>query len=117
VMFDAFHHVLDPAAFVARVGARCPRLFLIEPHGAWTGSWDKTGDLDWLPLTLQQIRHRLEHQFGVDDEPQVAGAPPQAARPSAAAAPTEHRYTLTDFERFFPDWRLEVRGTIAGLEQ
>lgn len=31
--------------------------------------------------------------------------------------PTEHRYTLDDFERFFEGFSLDVRGTIAGLEQ
>src|SRR5262249_20044414 len=105
VMFDAFHHVLDPTAFVKRAGARCPRMFLIEPHGAWTGAWDKRGDLDWLPLTLQQIRHRLEEQLGVADHAQVEGAPAPAPLP-AHAAPTEHRYTLADFERFFDGWHL-----------
>lgn len=116
IMMDAFHHVLDPQRFLARVREACPRVFLIEPAGAWTGGWDRRGDLDWLPATLLQIRERLEAQFGVDARTVIAsgGAAPQA---HAAGEPTEHRYTLTDFQRFFQGFGVELRGTIAGLER
>ena len=40
---------------------------------------------------------------------------PGPLRNSADA--TEHRYTMSDFERFFDGYSLDVRGTIAGLEQ
>lgn len=115
MMLDAFHHVLDPQRFIARVGAICPRLFLIEPAGEWTGRWDRRGDLDWLPATLLQMRERLESQFGLTDGAVAApgGAPPSTPD---AAAPTEHRYTLADFQRFFDGFGVELRGTIAGLE-
>lgn len=43
---------------------------------------------------------------------------PEAFIASAAGgAPTEHRYTASDFERFFRGFSLDIRGTIAGLEQ
>jgi SAM-dependent methyltransferase len=118
MMFDAFHHVLAPAAFVARVGAHCERFFLIEPAGTWSGSWARRGDLDWLALTIGQIRQRLEYQFGLEVQ---APAPDDSAESPPArhteAEPTEHRYTRGDLERIFSGYQLELRGTIAGLDE
>jgi SAM-dependent methyltransferase len=119
-MFDAFHHVLDPAGFVTRLRPLCQRFFLIEPAGSWTGQWERRRDLDWLPATIMQIAERLEYELEVpafspplsSTEPAGPGAPSRAD-----ADATEHRYTMTDFERFFDGFCLEVRGTIAGLEQ
>ena len=128
LMFDAFHHVLDPTALLARLRPACPRIFLIEPSGTWLGGWDRRTDLDWLPATVRQIRERLEHQFGLTMAEAALGAGPirrgEAAvtpahhpdRSEPSGEPTEHRYTLTDFERLFAGSALEVRGTLAGLE-
>lgn len=110
-MFDAFHHVLDPAEFVKRVGAACDRFFLIEPAGNWLGQWQKTLDLDWLAEALFVIRDRLEYQFGLMPTPQGASAP--APR---AGEPTEHRYSMADFSRWFAGYGVDIRGTVAGLE-
>jgi len=136
VMFDAFHHVLDPAAFVSRLGARASRFFLIEPAGTWLGRWDRRADLDWIPATIRQMRERLEHQWG-SDPARVSGSDPLTRTPGARSpesatgsdlarasgsdplagpGPTEYRYTLTDLERFFAGYALEIRGTMAGLE-
>jgi SAM-dependent methyltransferase len=112
-MFDAFHHVLDPAAFLSRIQPYCSRLFLIEPAGRWTGQWDRSHDLDWLPATIFQMADRLEYEFGAPAPSSSAPAPHTAA----VATPTEHRYTLEDFERLFSGYALELRGTVAGLEQ
>jgi SAM-dependent methyltransferase len=119
-MFDAFHHVLDPAAFVERLRPNVARFFLIEPAGSWTGQWDRRHDLDWLPLTLWQIADRLEHEFGPPSPTSVSS--PEPATPSAPvtashAEPTEHRYTIEDLERFFRGYAIDVRGTVAGLQQ
>ena len=112
-MFDAFHHVLDPVGFVARLRPFASRFFLIEPAGSWTGQWDRRRDLDWLPATVMQIAERLEYELDIAaaSSPSGPGAAPHSADP------TEHRYTMTDFERFFDGYSLDVRGTIAGLEQ
>jgi hypothetical protein len=90
-------------------------LFLIEPAGRWTGQWDRRHDLDWVPATIFQIADRLEYEFDTTPGSSSTGPLPHAA--AAAATPTEHRYTMEDFERFFEEYSLEVRGTIAGLEQ
>ncbi len=111
-MFDAFHHVLDPAAFVRRVGRSCDRFFLIEPAGNWLGQWQKTLDLDWLAESLFVIRDRLEYQFGL--KPSVHG-PSSPAPPEGE--PTEHRYAIDDFVRWFDGYGVDVRGTVAGLER
>jgi hypothetical protein len=113
-MFDAFHHVLAPEAFIARVGSVCERLFLVEPAGTLLGAWNREHDFDWLPATLFQLNHRLEYEFG------LAGLQSErriAIDRQTAAGPTEHRYTAADFQRFFKGFTLEVRGTIAGFEQ
>jgi SAM-dependent methyltransferase len=115
VMFDAFHHILDPTAFLVRVRPFCGRMFLIEPAGRWTGQWDRGHDLDWLASTFFQMADRLEHEFAID----VSSAPDPLPRGSqnAGTEPTEHRYTMEDFERLFAGYAIDVRGTIAGLEQ
>jgi SAM-dependent methyltransferase len=113
-MFDAFHHVLAPDAFIARVGRACERLFLIEPAGTVLGAWNREHDLDWLPATVFQLNHRLEYEFGLGE---VEAEQRRAIDRQTAAGPTEHRYTAADFQRFFKGFTLEVRGTIAGFEQ
>ena len=116
-MFDAFHHLLDPEAFVARVAPVCDRFFLIEPAGTAFGTWNRRHDLDWIAATVFQVRDRLEFELGLD---RAASAQPLdgSARPGHDdGSPTEHRYTATDFERLFHGFSLDIRGTIAGLEQ
>ena len=115
-MFDAFHHVLDPAAFVARVARVCDRVFLIEPAGTAFGTWNRRHDLDWIAATVFQIGDRLEFELGLDRAQSVQPAAPSRAGQDAGS-PTEHRYTETDLERFFHGFSLDIRGTIAGLEQ
>src|SRR5262249_51834897 len=53
MMFDAFHHVLDPAPFVRRVNAE--RFLLVEPSGDWLGGWQKSLDLDWITAALDTM--------------------------------------------------------------
>jgi SAM-dependent methyltransferase len=111
-MFDAFHHLLDPGRFVRRIGELSDRFFLVEPAGNWIGQWQRALDLDWLAEALFVIRDRLEYQFGLAP-PSQPGPPPVRE----AGEPTEHRYSLADFERFFEGFGLEIAGTIAGLER
>jgi SAM-dependent methyltransferase len=111
-MFDAFHHLIDPAGFVQRVGQSCDRFFLVEPAGNWLGEWQRTLDLDWLAEALFTIRDRLEYQFGLTPTAR-RGSPPAAA---AAGEPTEHRYSIEDFSRWFTGFGVDISGTIAGLE-
>ena len=112
-MFDAFHHMLAPKAFVARMRAHCGAFLLIEPAGKWTGQWDRRFDLDWMPEAVAGIRQRLEHQFGLAPD---ATAPVPAA-PALHGEPTEHRYTETDLAGFFPGMPLRIHGTNAGFER
>lgn len=115
-MFDAFHHVLNPQGLIDRVSPHCPRMLLIEPAGTWTGQWNRSVDLDWLPLTVSQTREGLEYQFGLSEKDPAETKPQIEVSETAAAQPTENRYALADFERFFARCALDVRGTIAGLQ-
>jgi SAM-dependent methyltransferase len=114
MMFDAFHHLLDPRAFVSRLRRSTKGFFLIEPAGTWSGGWERSQDLDWLPETIGQIGRRLEYQFGMAPQPKETMP---AVQPPEQGEPTEHRYTLSDFEQFFDGYALDIRGTIAGLER
>lgn len=111
MMFDAFHHVLDPERFLRSVGGQCDRFFLIEPAGNALGQWQRTIDLDWLSEALFTIRDRLEYQAGLEVATRATGG-----EQAAAGEPTERRYSMDDFVRFFPGFGVEVHGTIAGLE-
>ncbi len=118
LMFDAFHHLLDPAAFVR--GSRVDRFLLVEPAGTWLGGWQRTLDLDWLAEALDDIRTRLLWETG--ERPPAAHAPapsPVEASPAAeeAGRAVEHRYPLDDFKRFFAGFGLDVRGTVAGFDR
>jgi SAM-dependent methyltransferase len=110
LMFDAFHHLLDPSAFVRASGV--DRFLLVEPAGTWLGGWKRTLDLDWLAAALDDIRARLLWEAG---EP----APPETAAAAGAEAGTavEHRYPIDDFQRFFAGFGLDVRGTAAGFDR
>ena len=118
-MFDAFHHVLAPEAFVARAGRVCDRFFLIEPAGTAFGAWNRRHDLDWLAATVFQLHDRLEFEFGLRGTAPAESATGQVQTGASGSdgGPTEHRYTASDFERFFQGFSLDIRGTIAGLEQ
>ena len=111
-MFDAFHHVMDPVGFIARVGKAADRFFLIEPAGNRLGQWQKTIDLDWMAEALFVMRDRLEYQFGLTPPAQSGSAPGPPA-----GEPTERRYSLDDFSRLFAGYGLDVCGTVAGLER
>jgi SAM-dependent methyltransferase len=112
LMFDAFHHLLAPAAFIERVGKAADRFFLIEPAGNRVGQWQKTLDLDWLAEALLVVRDRVEYQFDVAASSRQGSAPAKSN-----GEPTEHRYSMEDFVRLFEGFGLEVHGTIAGLER
>jgi SAM-dependent methyltransferase len=111
-MFNAFHHVLDPARFVRRVGRSCDRFFLIEPAGGRLGQWQRTLDVDWLVEALLVIRDRLEYQLNLTPATRDGSVP---APP--AGEPTEHRYSIDDFSRWFVGYGLDICGTVAGLER
>jgi SAM-dependent methyltransferase len=111
MMFDSFHHLTAPAAFVERVRAFTSRFLLIEPIGDPLGRWRESADFDWLALELDQIRTRIEESLHIRPEPRGAAA--ADTQPTGEAV--EHRYTMDDFERFFDGFSLDVRGTASGL--
>jgi SAM-dependent methyltransferase len=116
-MFDAFHHVLEPEAFIARISPACDRFFLIEPAGTAFGAWNRRHDLDWVAATVLQLYDRLEFEFGLGQPAPAESTSGQDRVDASGGTPTEHRYTASDFERLFRGFSLEIRGTIAGLEQ
>ena len=123
LMFDSFHHLLDPRGFVRRLAPAVPRFVLIEPAGDWLGGWQQTLDFDWIADAVDNIRARLG--WHVNRAAAGCGRVRQGAAGCEAApgcegaggegAPVEHRYTLSDLRGFFAGYGLDVRGTIAGL--
>lgn len=122
-MFDAFHHLERPDAFIRWLASRTSRCLLIEPAGTWSGRWARGVDVDWLLVDLASIRDRLEAICGEADAVASTGEPTVA--PSAAPGPplaqgegaVERRYALDDFARFFAGWHLRITGTIAGVDR
>jgi 2-polyprenyl-3-methyl-5-hydroxy-6-metoxy-1,4-benzoquinol methylase len=117
-MFDAFHHVLDPAAFVRSLKA--DRVFLIEPGGDWLGGWARTLELDWIVNALDTIRARILWQMGGPGKTGVSEGSGFRLKPEATGnppgEPVEHRYTFGDFTQYFEGFGLTAQGTIAGVE-
>lgn len=131
-MFDAFHHLERPDAFIRWLAGRTSRCLLIEPAGTWSGRWARGVDVDWLLVDLANIRDRLEAICGAADTvastPAAAGAgaggsagspsiPPPGAPPAQGDGAVERRYALDDFARFFAGWQLHITGTIAGVDR
>jgi SAM-dependent methyltransferase len=125
-MFDAFHHLERPGAFIDWLASRTSRCLLIEPAGTWSGRWARGVDVDWLLVDLASIRDRLEAICGAPterpvDAASIAGAPiaaaPAGAPPVRGEGAVERRYALDDFERFFAGWHLRITGTIAGVDR
>jgi len=113
MMFDAFHHLLDPAGFVHRLSAHTDRFLLIEPAGDRFGRWRRTADFDWIASEIDKIRLRIEHELGATPAAAAASPEPPAA---AIGRAVENRYPLTDYEVFFAGYHLDVAGTVAGLD-
>ena len=110
LMYDSFHHLLDPAGFVRALRPAVPKFLVIEPAGDWLGGWQKTLEFDWIPLDIDAMRARLEWQLNL-----AASTATAASTADDKGEPVEHRYTLADLEGFFEGYGLGVRGTIAGI--
>ena len=108
LMFDSFHHLIDPARFVERM--RVDRFFLIEPAGDRLGGWRRSDEFDWLPQELDKIRARIEYVLG------NGSSPPKAPASELTGRAVEHRYPLEDYQRFFAAFDLTVHGTIFGFD-
>ena len=113
LMYDSFHHLLDPAGFVRSLSPTVARFLLVEPAGDWLGGSQKTLEFDWLLSAVDAIRARLVWQINADDADDRAAVPVADER----GEPVEHRYTIADLKRFFDGYGLEVRGTIAGIDR
>lgn len=117
-MFDAFHHLEQPRAFIEWLASRTSRCLLIEPAGTWSGRWARGVDVDWLLVDLASIRDRLEAICGapvaLPSRPADSAIGPALERGEGAV---ERRYALDDFARFFAGWDLRITGTIAGVDR
>ena len=112
-LFDAFHHLVDPAGFVARIGRQTDRFFLIEPAGDALGRWRRSLDFDWVPGELDKIRTRIEHALEVDT---VRPSGPSAEPAAETGRAIENRYPEADYRRFFAGFSLDITGTVAGFD-
>jgi SAM-dependent methyltransferase len=119
-MFDAFHHLEQPAAFLDWLRGRTSRCLLVEPAGTWSGRWARGLDVDWLLADLANVRDRLEAACGeppAGDPAAPAPSTPASTGPARGEGAVERRYALDDFAGFFAGWTLHVTGTIAGLDR
>lgn len=112
LLFDAFHHITDPAAFVAALRRHTSRAFMVEPAGRWHGGWQRDLDFDWIATEIDKLGARFAHAIGCSGPPGTAGA-----APAIGGEAVERRYAFADFDRFFAGFTLHVRGTVAGLER
>jgi SAM-dependent methyltransferase len=110
-MFDSFHHLLEPRAFVERFRPLTERFFLIEPAGNALGQWRESSDFDWVAVELDAIREKLDHIWGIALHAGGTAAAPE----TTGGEPVERRYTQDDFEAFFDGFSLTVTGTTSGL--
>lgn len=112
LLFDSFHHLIDPGKFIRRFQSFTSRFFLIEPRGDWKGTWRKDVDMDWLTFEMHKIASRIEYllQWEKAQEFQTV---PSITNPDDAV---ENRYCMQDFESFFTGFGLRVEGTTCGLE-
>ena len=124
-LFDSFHHLTNPSAFVQCLSPRVERWALIEPRGSWAGTWRKDLDFDWVAHDLDKIRAHVAYLCGEEligvREPFSTSSLEKGSRTpiNCRGEAVERRYTLDDFERFFDTregWTLDLRGTVAGLE-
>jgi SAM-dependent methyltransferase len=121
LLFDAFHHLTDPARFIKRMGERTSRFLLIEPRGDWKGAWKRDLDFDWLLHDLEKLRARIDHLLDVENDGEGAGAGDRekdgsGAGPGDDTGAVEFRYTMKDFMGFFSGYGLKFRGTVSGLD-
>jgi SAM-dependent methyltransferase len=114
LMFDAFHHLTAPGAFVKRMSRYCERFLLIEPAGDVLGRWKRTIDFDWLPTELDKIRARTEYLLREGSSEKTITRPAAATGEQGRAV--EHRYPLADYQAFFEGFHVSAHGTVAGLD-
>ena len=73
-----------------------------------------TASADRTPSIIRHCNYETRYLAYATGESEQVAAPGALAQ--QVEEPVEHRYTLDDFERFFADYGLEVRGTVAGLD-
>jgi SAM-dependent methyltransferase len=112
LLYDSFHHLLDPGGFVRSLAPIVPRFVLVEPAGDWLGGSQKTLEFDWILSAVDAIRARLLWQMNENGAERV-----DTAAADERGEPVEHRYTISDLKQFFNGYGLEVRGSIAGMDQ
>lgn len=113
LMYDSFHHLLDPGGFVRRLTPRVSRFVLVEPAGDWLGGSQNTLEFDWILSALDAIRARLVWQMNAG----TGGGTVAEAGADTRGEAVEHRYTVGDLKHFFTGYGLQLRGTIAGIDQ
>ena len=112
IMFDAFHHLENPHAFIRRMSKFTSEFLLLEPQGDWKGSWKRTLDLDWVIREWDNIQSRLAYILGETEL--TSGTSGYFEVPEHESV--EHRYSLQDFKHIFKGYGLDLRGTVSGLD-
>ncbi|MEO6237338.1 MAG: class I SAM-dependent methyltransferase [Vicinamibacterales bacterium] len=113
IMFDAFHHLVDPGLFIRSASSYSSRFFLIEPAGDELGRWRRTLDFDWLVSDLDTVATRIG--YSLDETRGAAHLVSAQSREDGRAI--ENRYPECDYRRFFRDFAVDFRGTVAGVDR
>ncbi len=127
LMFDAFHHLEQPArvpdvAARAHVARRVDRArgHVDRPLGAESRCRLAAGRSRQHPRSAgSAVRRGRESRGGwrLADGATPAGQVRASAAPVQGEGAVERRYALDDFENFFRGWTLHITGTIAGFDR
>jgi len=114
LMFDSFHHLLNPHQFIKRMGKSVSNFLLIEPNGDWKGNQIRDFDFDWIMSDLEKIRCKMVMKI---QEP--VSEPREVSEPEIknTAEAIENRYNLDEFKKIFKGFGLNIQGTISGLDK
>lgn len=114
LMYDSFHHLLNPRRLIKRMGKSVSNFLLIEPNGDWRGNQIRDFDFDWIVSDLEKIRSKLVVNLR---EPLTRPKHGGEIEMKNSTEAIENRYNLDEFKKMFKGFGLKIQGTISGLDE